>query len=353
MPTLNEQQRGARYASVDSLRGLAVAAMLLVNDPGDWQHVYAPLEHAAWNGCTLADLVFPVFLFIVGVSITLASGAGRTTSGAVLLRAARIVGLGLALHLVAYLALDTASFRPMGVLQRIGICYAAAALLALRTSARTQWLVFVAILAGYGLLLAGAPMTKEANLASRFDTWLLGRHVYEFDAASGRGHDPEGLLSTLPALATTLLGVRCGAWLQRGARRTLLAAGLSALLLGWLIALVQPFNKQLWTPSYVLWTGGLAIAALLLAHELVDRRGGPAIARSLGVNAIAAYALAWLLVCLLEGAHWGAALYRAGFGWIVPGIGAEAASLAYAVVFVAIVWAVMVQLARRGIRIKV
>ena len=353
MQTLNEP-RGARYASVDSLRGLAVAAMLLVNDPGDWQHVYAPLEHAAWNGCTLADLVFPLFLFIVGVSITLASGGSRTaTTGAVLLRAARIVAVGLALHLVAHLAMDSASFRPMGVLQRIGLCYAAAALLALRTSARTQWLVFVAILVGYGLLLGGAPMTKEANAASRLDTWLLGRHAYEFDAASGRGHDPEGLLSTLPALATTLLGVRCGAWLQRGARRMLIGAGLASLLLGLLVAVVQPFNKQLWTPSYVLWTGGLAIAALLLAHELIDRRGWPAVARSLGINAIAAYALAWLLVCLLEGSRWGAALYRGGFGWIVPKLGAEAASLAYALVFVAAVWAVMVQLARRGVRIKV
>ena len=205
-----------RYASVDALRGLTVAAMLLVNDPGDWNHVYAPLEHAAWNGFTPTDLVFPLFLFIVGVSITLGLGAG-TTNRALLLRALRIVALGLLLHLVAHLAIGTPTFRPMGVLQRIGVCYVAAALLALHTSPRTQWLAFGAILVIYGLLLFGAPLTKEANLASRLDTWLLGRHAYEFDAASGRAHDPEGVLSTVPALATTLLGVRCGAWLQRGA----------------------------------------------------------------------------------------------------------------------------------------
>lgn len=341
-----------RYASVDALRGLTVAAMLLVNDPGDWSQVYAPLEHAAWNGCTPTDLIFPLFLFIVGVSITLGLGTG-TTSRAVLLRALRIVALGLLLHLASHLAMGTPAFRPMGVLQRIGVCYVGAALLALHTSPRTQWLVFAAILVVYAMLLFGAPLTKDANLASGLDTLLLGRHAYEFDAASGHAHDPEGVLSTVPALATTLLGVRCGAWLQRGATRRLLAAGLTALVLGALVSTVQPFNKQLWTPSYVLWTGGLSIGALLLAHELVDRRGWPPIGRSFGINAIAAYAAAWLVVCALEGLHWGAPLYRAGFGWLVPSLGSKAASLAYAIAFVGVFWVGTVLLARRGVRIKI
>jgi predicted acyltransferase len=161
------------------------------------------------------------------------------------------------------------------------------------------------------------------------------------------------VLSTLPALATTLLGVRCGAWLQRGAMRSLLLAGLAGLALGVLAAMVQPFNKQLWTPSYVLWTGGLSIAALLLAHHLIDRRGWPAIGRSFGINAIAAYALAWLVVCVLEGLHLGTPLYQAGFGWIVPLLGPKAASLAYAIAFVAVFWAGTALLARRGVRIKI
>ena len=346
----------ARYASVDALRGLTVAAMLLVNDPGDWSQVYAPLEHAAWNGCTPTDLIFPLFLFIVGVSITLGLGTGsgpRTTDRAVLLRALRIVALGLLLHLAAHLAIGTPAFRPMGVLQRIGVCYAGAALLALHTSPRTQWLVFAAILVGYAMLLFGAPLTKDANIASRLDTLLLGRHAYEFDAASGRAHDPEGLLSTVPALATTLLGVRCGAWLQGGEMRRLWVAGLAAFALGALVSTVQPFNKQLWTPSYVLWTGGFSIAALLLAHQFVDRRGWPPIGRSFGINAIAAYALAWLVVCALEGLRWGAPLYQAGFGWVVPLFGPKAASLAYAIAFVGVFWAGTVLLARRGVRIKI
>ena len=346
----------ARYASVDALRGLTVAAMLLVNDPGDWSQVYAPLEHAAWNGCTPTDLIFPLFLFIVGVSITLGLGAGpadASASRAVLLRALRIVALGLLLHLASHLAMGTAAFRPMGVLQRIGICYAGAALLALHTSPRTQWMVFAAILIVYALLLFAAPLTKDANLAGRLDTLLLGRHAYEFDAASGRAHDPEGVLSTLPALATTLLGVRCGTWLKSGATRSLLVAGLVALVLGALTSTVQPFNKQLWTPSYVLWTGGLSIAALLLAHQLVDRRGWPPIGRSFGVNAIAAYALAWLVVCALEGLRWGAPVYQAGFGWLVPVFGPKAASLAYAIAFVAVFWAGAALLARRGVQIRI
>jgi predicted acyltransferase len=271
----------------------------------------------------------------------------------VLLRALRIVALGLALHLVAHLAMGTPAFRPMGVLQRIGVCYAGAALLALHTSARTQWVVFGVILIACAVMLFGAPLTKDANLASRIDALLLGRHAYEFDAVSGRAHDPEGVLSTLPALATTLLGVRCGAWLQSGAVRHLFVAGLAGLALGALASMVQPFNKQLWTPSYVLWTGGISIAALLVAHLLIDRRGWAPIGRSLGINAIAAYALAWLVVCALEGAHWGAPLYQAGFGWVVALFGPKAASLAYAMTFVAVFWAGATLLARRGVRLRI
>jgi len=325
-----------RLDSVDALRGLTVAAMLLVNDAGDWGHVYAPLEHAAWNGCTPTDLVFPLFLFIVGVSITL---AGPATPRAVIGRALRIVALGLALHAVAHWAIGTREFRPMGVLQRIGVCYGVAGLLALQTRARTQWLVFWALLGGYAALLVwGGPVTKAGKLASRVDTALLGRFAYEFDTATGLGHDPEGLLATLPAIATTLLGVRAGAWLRRGSMRTLWAAAAIALLLGAVWAPWLPLNKQLWTPSFVLWSGGWALVALGLAHTLVDRWGVPPLGRVFGVNAIAAYAGAWLMTCALEGLHWGAPLYTHGFAWLIAGIAPEAASLAYAIVFTAFWW---------------
>lgn len=341
----------ARLASVDALRGLTVAAMLLVNDPGDWGHVYAPLEHAAWHGCTPTDLIFPLFLFIVGASITL---AGPVTTRAIVWRALRIVALGLLLHAAAHWTMGTPDFRIMGVLQRIAICYGCAGLLALHTRPRTQWFVFAAILICYGALLAsGGPLTKAGNFASRVDTALLGRHVYEFDAVTGLGHDPEGLLATLPAIATTLLGVRAGAWLRYGSVRTLCAAAGAGLLLGAAWALWQPLNKQLWTPSFVLWSGGWSLAALVLAHGLVDRLGAPPLGRALGVNAIAAYSGAWLLVCVLEGLHWGTPLYTQVFAPLTPALGPEGASLVYALAFTALWWALMRELARRGMRIRI
>jgi predicted acyltransferase len=220
----------------------------------------------------------PVFLFIVGVSIALGI-APRVESGAdlrgirhaVLVRALRIIGVGLLLNLLAFWLLDKAYFRPWGVLQRIGLCFLAVGWIATWLRPRGQWAVLVALLAAYGLLLAGTGGTSQwINIASRLDTALLGHHVYAFDAASGRGHDPEGLLSTLPSIASVLLGLRAGDWLRHGRSRPLLLAGIAMLALGALLACVQPMIKNLWTPSYALWTAGWAALALWLAHRLVD-----------------------------------------------------------------------------------
>ena len=131
-----------RFASVDVLRGLAVAAMLLVNNPGDWGHVFAPLRHADWHGFTPTDLIFPLFLFVVGVSISLGLRSG-TVMATIWLRSLRLVVAGLLLHLVAMWAYDLPAFRPWGVLQRIGLCYGVAATLALHPSARAQWCCWV------------------------------------------------------------------------------------------------------------------------------------------------------------------------------------------------------------------
>jgi len=350
-----------RLASVDALRGLTVAAMLLVNDPGDWGHVYAPLEHAEWNGCTPTDLVFPFFLFIVGVSIALSLGPridARSDAAAlrhaVMVRALRIVALGLLLHVAAYWMMDTRAFRPFGVLQRIGICFGVVGLLAIDAKPRVQWLLVGAILLGYWALMAwGGPLTKEGNLASRVDTALLGRFAYEFDAVTGRGHEPEGLLSTLPAIATTLLGLRAGDWLRRGRTRLLWQVAGVALLLGALWSMFFPLNKQLWTSSYVLWSGGVAMLTLWIAHRLVDLHRWPAIGRSFGVNAIAAYAGAWLMVCVLVGLHWMQPLYASGFAWMTPYVGPYVPSLAFAIAFVALWWMVVSVLDRRKIYFKV
>lgn len=350
-----------RFASVDALRGVAVAAMLLVNTPGDWGHVYAPLEHAAWNGFTPTDLIFPLFLFVVGVSIALGivprleHGDARTALGrGIAVRAARIVALGLALNLAAWLALDHAYFRPWGVLQRIGLCFLAAGVMTLRLRAHGQWIAILVLLLGYWAVLAFGGTAQWINPVSRLDTAMLGPMVYAFDAASGRGHDPEGLLSTLPAIATTLLGVRAGAWLRADRAARMWIGGLVLLALGALWAQVLPLNKNLWTPSYVLWAGGWAMLALAACHQLVDRRGWPALGRRFGVNAVAAYAGSVLMVYAAIGLGWWDAIYRVAFaGWMTPRFGPWVPSLAFALAFVALWWSVLYAMDRRGWRITI
>jgi len=348
--------RQARFASVDALRGMTVAAMLLVNNPGDWSHVYAPLLHSEWNGCTPTDLVFPFFLFIVGVSIALGivprveAGADvASLRRAVVLRAAKIVGLGLLLHLLAFWSLDKPWFRPWGVLQRIGLCFAAAGLLATLTRAKAQWTIIVSLLLGYwALLVAGGSFAPWDNLASRVDAALLGPMAYQFDAASGRGHDPEGLLSTLPAVATTLLGVRAGQWLRDGNMKRLVLAAAIALLAGFAWSQWFPFNKNLWTSSYVLWTSGWAMLALALCHALIDERKWPALGRRFGVNAIAAYVGSAAMVYALAGLGWWEPIYRVGFsGWMTPRFGPYLPSLVFAVAFVTLWWGVVRWMDRR------
>ncbi len=342
----------ARLDSIDALRGLAVAAMLFVNDPGSWEHVYWAFDHAQWHGCTPTDLVFPFFLFIVGVSLALSTGTRLDQGtppaqlrGPLLLRALRIVAVGLVLHAAAYWLMHKAHYRPMGVLQRIGFDFGVVALLALHTRTRTQWLVIAGLLLGYGaLLLAAGDLTKAGNIASRLDTRILGAWAYEFDPATGLGHDPEGLLSTLPSIATTLLGYRAGRLLRRNRITTLALGALALLALGWLASYIIPFNKNLWTPSYTLWTAGWAALAVVAAHLAVDHWRLPAVGRAFGRNAIAAYALSWLLTCVVEGFGWGASIYTLVFGWITPlatsWLGAQAAQLlqshCYALVWVAL-----------------
>lgn len=360
-PTVGVREVG-RYASVDALRGLTVAAMLLVNNPGDWEHVYAPLLHAPWHGCTPTDLVFPFFLFVVGVSTSLgivsraeAGGDRRILQRGIVVRALRIVALGLLLNLLAWWAFDREYVRLWGVLQRIGLCFLVAAPLALWWKPRMQWLCIAAILLGYWALLAsGGTLAQYANLPNRIDTVLFGPLLYDFDAATGRGHDPEGLLSTLPAIATTLLGVRAGEWLRRGALRTLALAAAAMLACGWLWSFALPFNKPLWTSSYVSWTAGLAAAALLLLHALVDRRGWPALGRSYGVNAITAFAGSAAVVYLLAPPGWWEAIYRNAFaGWMAPRFGPYVPSLAFALAYVALWWLVVRWMDRRGWHVKI
>jgi predicted acyltransferase len=352
-----------RITSVDAVRGLTVAAMLLVNDAGDWSHIYPWLEHATWHGCTPADFIFPVFMLIVGVSLQLAMGRQLEMfsprgpmASTVVLRGVRIVLLGVALNVVSMLAMDGHGFRLLGVLQRTGICFAAAGLIAIYfQGARTQWALLSAILLGYWALLAGGGgVEPHLNLADRIDTAVLGSLSYQYDAASGLAHEPEGILSTLPSLATVLLGMRAGDWLRKGRIGDLAIAGVLAMLIGGLWSLVLPLNKQLWTSSFVLWTGGFGMLALALAHQLIDVQGWPAVGRAMGVNAITAYAGSWLASCALVATGAMHPLYENVFrAPLAPLFGPEFASMAFAVSFTTVFWLAMRYAYKRGWRVSI
>lgn len=352
-----------RFSSVDALRGITVAAMLLVNNPGDWGHVYAPLLHSQWHGCTPTDLIFPFFLFIVGVSIALGVLPRKLSDPALvpqlqralLIRALRIIAVGLVLHLLAWWWLDRPEFRPWGVLQRIGLCFGIVGVIALHTGARVQNAIIVLLLASYALLLqAGGSLQPWLNLPSRIDTALFAPLLYQFDAASGHGHDPEGLVSTLGALATTLIGLRAGDLLRQGRAGSLLPAAAALLVAGWLWAQWQPLNKNLWTPSYVLWTAGWALLALWGAHRLIDQRGWPALGRRFGVNAITAYAGSSAMVLAMAALGIWPWLYTHVFdAAITPLGGPKLASLAFALAFVLLWWLPMWWLDRKRIYLKI
>ncbi|HKB14021.1 MAG TPA: DUF5009 domain-containing protein [Vicinamibacterales bacterium] len=361
----------ARLESLDVFRGLTIAGMILVSTPGTWAAVYAPLDHAAWNGWTPTDLVFPFLLFAMGAAVPYAlerrRGHSRRVRGHVLRRAAILFLLGLVLNAIeATPPLQLATFRIPGVLQRIAIVYAAVAWLTEFGSWRMQAAVAALLLAGYWLLLLVVPvpdagpgvLTPASNFASFVDRAVLGRHLLT------PLYDPEGLLSTLPAIATALCGVFAGDWLKepRAAHRSvwLLVAGVAAVLFGLAWGQLFPINKNLWTSSFALFSAGLAAVTLAGCHWLIDTIGWRRWSRpfaAYGRNPLAAYFLSVGIDSILTrwivggGESLKAFVYRATFAWWLRP--AEAASLAYAIGYV-VLWAlVMLEMYRRRIFIGI
>jgi len=351
--------RPARLGSIDALRGLTVAAMLLVNTPGDWAHVYAPLRHAAWHGATPTDLIFPFFLFLVGVSMAFSIGpradapaARPALARALLVRALRIALAGVLLHLLVGWLLLEGHFRLWGVLQRIALCVAVAGLLAVYLPRRLHGAAALMLLAAYSaILLQASSLAPWVNPASRLDTRLFAPWLYQWQPATGLGHDPEGLLSSLGALATTLLGLTAGRLLRDGHSGRLLLLGGACVLVGWGGTLWLPWNKSLWTPTYALWSAGLAALLLWGSHVLVDRRGWPALGRRFGVNAIAVYLGAAVLSVLLQASGAWAAVWTL-LAARLPGHLALA-SLLQALLFVVLWWGVAVWLDRRRLYLTI
>jgi len=383
-PSLTAARPG-RLLSLDVLRGLTIAFMILVNNNGNEAAAYWPLKHAAWNGFTPTDLVFPTFLFLVGISIVY-STAARLAQGAtrqslflhVLRRSIILYLLGLVVNSFPYFHLHTMRFY--GVLPRIAICYLIiASLYLLSPGWRSKAALAIAALAGYWILMRFVPvpgygipthdiplLDRDANLTAWLDRQIFSApHLYE------RTRDPEGLLSTIPALATAFLGLLTGIWLRT--QRTLRArvagiatAGLSGVLLGSLWNLSFPINKKLWTSSYVLFAGGLSLLLLALSLLIVDLRQktlstsghsrflSPVLV--FGTNAISAYVFSELLQSILTSIHprQGINLQQLIYRSMADVIPDQAfASLLYSIAFVAICWVPVSLLYRRSIFIKI
>jgi len=288
--------------------------MILVNNPGSWQHVYSPLRHAEWHGWTLTDLIFPFFLFIVGVSVSLALSKRMERADSpfslytkIFRRSLIIFALGIALHLL--FRFDFVHLRIPGVLQRIAICYLVSALIFSKVGIKGRVAIIFFLLIGYYWVMKLIPVPGygagvwdyQGNLCGHIDTKLLGGHLYKLQ------FDPEGILSTFPAIATTLFGTLAGDWLRTSKNvlqksGALIAVGIMLTVSGLLLHPLFPINKQLWTSSYVLFAAGAALILLGLCLGLMDGFGAKKWAYPLlvlGTNAIFVYVASTVMVKLL------------------------------------------------------
>ncbi len=311
-----------RLISLDAFRGITIILMTLVNNAGSWDYVYAPLRHAKWHGCTPTDLVFPFFLFIMGTAM--AFSFSRRLQEApnrwpiyrqIIKRTLILIFLGFFLSF--FMNWNLSGLRFPGVLQRIGLCYLFASLIILHFNRRGQIIWTISLLFGYwGIMTlipfpgSGDPWAFGSNIAQYFDHLILKNHVYIKATQTTPGFDPEGLISTIPAIAQTLLGYFTGVFI-RSQRQPLekttgmfIAASLS-LLVAIIWEQVMPLNKQLWTSSYVLYTTGLALIFLAISYWLIDIKGytrGTKPFVIFGSNAIIAYFGSSVLAKLL--AYW-------------------------------------------------
>lgn len=319
----------SRFSSLDVFRGIAVAGMLMVNKAGLGGKTYPPyaqLQHADWHGWTLADLVFPFFLFVMGTAMAFAMAPYTTTlikpKVAVYTRIWRrsMVLFLLGLLLNGFWSYDLSNLRVMGILQRISLTYLVSALVVLKLPRKSQWGVTGLLLVGYWLALALIPvpefgagnLTRIGNFGAYFDRLVIGTsHLYKGDQFNLMG-DPEGLFSTLPAIATVLLGYFAGDWLRKcgsglkikTSRQslTLVFYGAISTGLGLLWNIWFPINKKLWTSSYVLFTVGIALLLLAACYELIEVRRIRLWSKPfevLGLNSLAIFVASILMIKIL------------------------------------------------------
>jgi predicted acyltransferase len=353
----------SRLSSVDAFRGLTMAGMVIVNNPGTWDAIYWPLEHAEWHGWTPTDLIFPFFVFLVGVSLTLSRQTLSAPASRILRRGAIIIGLGL--FMAGFPYFNPHRWRIPGVLQRIGLCYLAAAFVYRRTRRPVVIAAIVAaLLVGYWFVMTTfGDLTPDGNVGARIDRALMDGHLW----SQSKTWDPEGLLSTVPAIATALLGILAGLWLGSTASperkvNVLALAGAAFVAAGEALHPLFPINKNLWTSSYVLLTAGAAAILLAACMYLIDVRGARNWCRPLvvlGQNAITLFVvsglIAKLLIIIPARASDGSAstlqgvIYERAFEWIHP---EKVASLVFALVFLALMYALCHLMHKRGIYLR-
>jgi len=359
-----------RLMSLDVFRGMTVAFMIIVNTPGTWSHVYAPLRHASWHGCTPTDLVFPSFLFISGVAMWYSLRKYNFEfSGPALFRILRRVALifivGLFLNIFPRFARDYDTLRIMGVLQRIALAWGLGAIVVLMVKRNYIWIATFVLLFGYWALMyffgGTDPYSLEGNFARQVDIRILGKnHLY---GGFGVPFDPEGLLSTIPAVATVLLGFMAGnlisslgtSWKTVG---WLAVTGAVLIGAGLLWGQYFPINKPIWTSSYVLYAGGIGMMVLALLFMVIDiwgLRGWTGFFNTFGTNALFTYVLAGIWTKTMLNIKIGEVTL---YNWIFTHIcsplfeNQKLASLLFAIIQVTIIWAFGYILYRRKIIIR-
>lgn len=363
-----------RLQSLDAFRGATVAGMILVNNPGSWDAVYPQLRHAAWHGWTFTDWIFPFFLFIVGVAIVLSltkrmerGAQPRQLSRQIAVRSGKIFLLGLFLNgfpfgLMFGHQFDIAAMRIPGVLQRIAVCYLLASFIFLHTNWRTLLAGLVGLLVTYWCVLTLVPVPgfgagvfePLGNICWYVDSHLLSGHTWS--GAPVPGFDPEGIVSTAGALATTLSGVLLGQWLRSANSRAditawMFVAGNVCLLLGVVADIWMPINKNMWTPSYVVFMNGWALVVFAIMYWLIDVKGYRAWAHPFvvyGMNAIAIFVLSGIvgrlivLITVSEPAGGQIALKKYLFDHVYLTLASAVnASLLFALTFVILMYAVV------------
>ncbi|HMQ06985.1 MAG TPA: heparan-alpha-glucosaminide N-acetyltransferase domain-containing protein [Saprospiraceae bacterium] len=365
-----------RYLSLDVMRGLTIALMIIVNTPGSWSNLYAPLAHAAWHGFTPTDLVFPSFLFIVGTAMSFSftkylNSSTASFYGKVVKRTFLIFLIGYLLNAFPFYEvqadgkvalIDFSKVRLLGVLQRIALCYFIASVVVYHFKKRGALIVSIIFLLGYWAVMGAlGDFEMLTNIGHKMDLWLLGSGLlYQ---GEGVPFDPEGLLSSLPATVNVLAGYLTGLYvkdnpIKKDVALRLLVGGIGLILLSLMWDMIFPINKKIWTSSFVLLTCGLdllILVFLIITIEILGKKSWTYFFEVFGKNPLILYVLSLIIIRFFYMIKIGdqtlkAVVYHQGFtSWLTP----KSASFMFAIVYMLLIWLIGLWMDRKGKYIKV